>query len=138
MSAKLVKIGATALVIMLALTGLFYATLQEDVQYYKHVDEVTAEPAAWHGKRLKLHGYVDSIERRRNTLEYRFKVQNNGQVVQASYTGVVPDNFKNGTEVVLDGTLSPAGFHVERDGIMAKCPSKYEEAKGAAVKTSGS
>jgi cytochrome c-type biogenesis protein CcmE len=138
MSAKLLKIAASVVVILLALTGLFYATLQEDVQYYKHVDEVTAEPTAWQGKRLKLHGYVENIERRRNSLEYRFKVQNNGHIVQASYTGVVPDNFKNGTEVVLDGTLSPDGFHVERDGIMAKCPSKYEEAKGPAAKTSGS
>jgi hypothetical protein len=31
--------------------------------------------------------------------------------------------------VVLKGQLTPGGFHVEKDGITAKCPSKYEAAK---------
>jgi cytochrome c-type biogenesis protein CcmE len=68
-----------------------------------------------------------SIEKRPGTLDYRFKVQSNGQVVTATYTGVVPDNFKDGAEVVIKGTLGPNGFKVDdRNGIMAKCPSKYE------------
>ena len=138
MTPKALKIGASAAVIMLALTGLLLATLRDETQYYKHVDEVMADPAAWHGRRLQLHGYVEGIERKRNSLEYRFKVQSNGSVVQARYTGVVPDTFKDGSEVVLKGTLHPDGFDVERNGVMAKCPSKYEEAKGALPRTSGS
>ncbi len=61
-----------------------------------------------------------------DTLEYRFQIQNNGSVVQASYTGIVPDTFKDGSEVVLKGHLSAEGFEVEPNGVMAKCPSKYE------------
>jgi len=34
--------------------------------------------------------------------------------------------------VVIKGTLSPAGFVVEPDGVMAKCPSKYEAGKPGA------
>ncbi len=126
MSAKPVKILATVAVVTVALTGLMYATLRDETQYYKHVDEVMAGPEAWHGKRLQLHGYVAGIERKRNTLEYRFNVESNGHVVQAHYTGIVPDTFKEGSEVVLKGTLGPDGFDVERNGVMAKCPSKYE------------
>ena len=126
MTAKPIKIAASAAVVLLALSGLLFATLREDTQYYKHVDEVMAEPEAWHGRRLQLHGYVSSIERKRNSLEYRFNVESNGQVVQARYTGIVPDTFKDGSEVVLKGTLGPDGFAVERNGVMAKCPSKYE------------
>ena len=137
MSAKALKIAATVVVIVLALAGLLFATLREDTQFYKHVDEVMADPAAWQGRRLQLHGYVAGIERKRNSLEYRFNVQSNGHVVQASYTGVVPDTFKEGAEVVLKGTLSPNGFHVERNGVMAKCTSKYEPSKGALPNTSG-
>jgi cytochrome c-type biogenesis protein CcmE len=36
----------------------------------------------------------------------------------------VPDTFKNDSEVVLEGTLGPDGFHAT--GMTAKCPSKYE------------
>jgi cytochrome c-type biogenesis protein CcmE len=95
------------------------------------------EPAAWHGKRLQLHGFVTGIERKRNSLDYRFKVQSNGSVVSATYSGVVPDTFKEGSEVVLKGKLSDAGFAVERNGVMAKCPSKYEPS-AAAPSTPGS
>jgi cytochrome c-type biogenesis protein CcmE len=126
MSAKPIKIIATAVVLALALSGLLFATLREDTQYYKHVDEVMVDPEAWHGKRLQLHGYVSSIERKRNSLEYRFNIENNGHVVQARYSGIVPDTFQDGSEVVLKGMLSADGFDVERNGVMAKCPSKYE------------
>ncbi len=132
MSAKPIKIIATAVVLALALSGLLFATLREDTQYYKHVDEVVADPEAWQGKRLQLHGHVSSIERKRNTLEYRFNLESNGQVVQARYTGIVPDTFKDGSEVVLKGTLVPDGFDVERNGVMAKCPSKYEPTQAPA------
>ncbi len=90
------------------------------------------QPDAWYGKKLQLHGYVvpESILRRRDTLDYRFKVQSKGTVVGASYTGIVPDTFKDEAEVVLKGTLTPNGFEVEPNGVMAKCPSKYEAKPG--------
>jgi len=52
-------------------------------------------------------------------------VQSNGKVLPVRYTGVVPDTFKDGAEVVLKGRLGPDGFSVDKDGVMAKCPSKY-------------
>jgi cytochrome c-type biogenesis protein CcmE len=42
----------------------------------------------------------------------------------------VPDTFKDEAEVVLKGTLTPDGFTVEPNGVMAKCPSKYEPKPG--------
>jgi cytochrome c-type biogenesis protein CcmE len=139
MKAKSAKIGATVVVIALALTGLMYSTLREGTEYYKHVEEVMVEPATWQGKALQLHGFVvdKSIERRPDTLEYRFRIESKGKVVQAHYTGIVPDTFKHGSEVVLKGTLGPDGFSVAPNGVMAKCPSKYEPAKGVAPTASG-
>jgi cytochrome c-type biogenesis protein CcmE len=132
MKQKAVKIGITSLVLVLALGGLLYSTLSEGTEYYKHVEEVMVDPGAWHGKNLQLHGYVvkDSILRKPDTLEYRFKVQSKGAVVDATYTGIVPDTFKDDSEVVLKGKLDANGFHVVPNGVMAKCPSKYEAKKG--------
>lgn len=129
MTTKSIKIAVTAGILVLALGGLFYTTLSEGTEYYKHVDEVMANPSAWQGKRLQLHGYVvdNSILRKPDTLDYRFQIQNNGKVVQASYTGVVPDTFKDGSEVVLKGRLGANDrFVVDANGVMAKCPSKYQ------------
>ena len=128
MSQKTAKIGLTSLVLVLAFSGLLWTTLSEGTEYYKHVDEVMAEPQAWYGKKLQLHGHVvdGSILRKRDSLDYRFQIHANGKVVTASYTGIVPDTFKDGSEVVVKGTLGPEGFVVEPNGVMAKCPSKYE------------
>jgi cytochrome c-type biogenesis protein CcmE len=71
----------------------------------------------------------DSILKRRDSLDYQFRIESNGRVVAVRYTGVVPDTFKNGAEVVVKGRLGPDGFQVDPDGIMAKCPSKYEASR---------
>lgn len=139
MSHKATKIGLTGLIVALAFGSLLYTTLSEGTEYYKHVDEVMASPDAWYGKKLQLHGFVvkDSILRSRSSLEYRFKVHSNGQVVDATYSGIVPDTFKPDAEVVLKGVLSPDGFAVAPNGVMAKCPSKYEAKPGATGATAG-
>ena len=102
MTHKAIKVGLTSLVLALSFGGLLYSTMGEATEYYKHVDEVMTQPADWYGKKLQLHGYV------------------------------VPDTFKGEAEVVLKGTLAPDGlFTVSPNGVMAKCPSKYEAKPGA-------
>jgi len=137
MSPKTAKISLTVIVLSAAFGALFWQSLAPDMEYYKHVDEVMSAPNQWYGKRLQVHGFVakDSLLQRRGTLDYRFKVENKGSIVQASYTGIVPDTFKEGSEVVLKGTLGPHGFAVEPNGVMAKCPSKYKAEAGPVGKT---
>lgn len=135
MSSKSIKIGATVLILGLAFAGLLYSSLSGGTEYYKHVDEVMANPSLWEGKRLQLHGFVvdHSILRKPDTLDYRFQVQNNGRVVPVRYSGVVPDTFKGGAEVVLKGRLDSDGFMVDANGVMAKCPSKYQATSSPAT-----
>jgi len=144
MAHRHIKMVVTVVVLVGAFSGLLWATLRDGTEYYKNVDEVIADRAAWEGKPLQLHGYVvpGSVLRGRDaagnpTLEYRFKVQNHppraneaadARIVEASYTGIVPDTFKGEAEVVLKGRLGPTGFQTEPNGVMAKCPSKYEAA----------
>ena len=131
MKNKGLKVGLTSLVLALTFGGLLYTTMAEGTEYYKHVDEVMTDPPAWYGKNLQLHGFVQGEPaRKRDSLEYRFDVANKGKVVRAYYTGIVPDTFKAESEVVLKGRLATDGtFHVDKDGVMAKCPSKYDPAK---------
>ena len=125
MKTKALKIALTCVVLAAALGGLMYTTLAQGTEYYIHVDEVLKNPSEWQGRRLQLHGFVGDLRQRPNTLDYRFNVQFNGKVITAAYTGVVPDTFKNDSEVVLKGKLHGDGFVVDPNGVMAKCPSKY-------------
>jgi cytochrome c-type biogenesis protein CcmE len=133
MSKKVIRILATVVILGGAFITVLATSLRENAQYYKHVDEVMPQAANWYGKPLQLHGFVDegSIMKRPNSLDYRFKVKNGDSIVLASYTGVVPDTFKDGAEVVIKGRLSESGFQVEPNGVTAKCPSKYEAGASA-------
>jgi cytochrome c-type biogenesis protein CcmE len=126
MSSKLARALVTLLIVGGSLSYLFYTTLSSETEFYKHVDEVMAQPDQWYGKKMKLHGFVvdNTILVNSSTLEYRFDMQSNGQVIKAAYRGVVPDTFKSGAEVVLGGTLAKDGFHAT--DMTAKCPSKYD------------
>ena len=138
MQNKFAKIALTAVVMLSAVGGLLWYSLQQDTAYYKHVDEVMASPDQWKGKSLQLHGFVvkGSWGQKKDTLDYQFKVENKGKVVLASYTGILPDTFKEEAEVVLKGRLlTDEHFAVDPNGVMAKCPSKYEEKANYDLKT---
>jgi cytochrome c-type biogenesis protein CcmE len=134
MSHKAAKIGLTSVVLVLAFGGLLYSTLGESAQYYKHVEEVMVQPDGWYGKPLQIHGFARDIRRKRDSLDYSFEMHSKGHTVRATYTGIVPDTFKNDSEVVLQGELTPNGFHAT--SMTAKCPSKYEPQVGGPEGTS--
>jgi cytochrome c-type biogenesis protein CcmE len=140
MRQKAFKVGLTTLVLAAAFGSLLYSSLREGTEYYKHVDEVMTDPEAWYGKRLQLHGFVadGSLLRRPDSLDYRFQITKNGKIVNATYSGITPDTFKDGAEVVVKGRLSPEGFTVEPNGVMAKCPSKYQPKSGGPVRSAAS
>jgi cytochrome c-type biogenesis protein CcmE len=133
MSHKAAKIGATTLVLATVFGILMYTTLGESMQYYKYVDEVVGSQQDWTGKKLQVHGYVvpGSIGKKASRLEYRFEIERNGKKLRAFYNGIVPDTFKDESEVVLTGQLTADGFVANE--MTAKCPSKYEEANGPTV-----
>ena len=98
-----------------------YTTLSEGTEYYKHVDEVMSDPAAWQGKRMSLHGYVvdKSILAKPDTLEYRFQIQSNGKVVAARYTGVDAGHVQGWLGGRVEGPAGAARFRrvaERRDG----------------------
>ena len=139
MSHKAVKVGLTVGVLAVAFGTLLYSTMGESAQYYKYVNEVMAQPQDWYGRPLQVHGYARDIRRKRDSLDYTFEIHREGQVIHATYTGIVPDTFQNDSEVVLSGTLAADGpwrdssvanvFHAT--GMTAKCPSKYEAQSAA-------
>jgi cytochrome c-type biogenesis protein CcmE len=134
--ATAVKIMASVVVVGAAVVVMLRASMKEGAEYYKHVDEVTADVEKLRSKKLQVHGHVvdGSIEQAKGTLLYRFKIESRPPrapaVMTATYNGLVPDTFKSGAEVVAKGTLTADNqLAVSADGIMAKCPSKYEADK---------
>jgi cytochrome c-type biogenesis protein CcmE len=128
---RTLKLLLTAGVLSAAFAGLVWSTMQDGTQFYMEVEEVLADPEAWDGRALQVHGYAANVLRHPRSLDWRFEITdsvgNHVHSIQAVYSGIVPDTFDNHAEVVATGRLDGDTFYVDRDGIMAKCPSKYEE-----------
>ena len=112
------------------ITYLFYSSAGEAFEYYKHVDEIMANPSQWSHKHVQMHGFVvpgtikKRFDKEHQLIEYKFDVVNCGQQMEARYSGTVPDTFKDRAEVVLKGKLADGRFDARE--ISAKCPSKYQ------------
>jgi cytochrome c-type biogenesis protein CcmE len=54
-----------------------------------------------------------------------------GETMPVSYTGTVPDPFREGREVIITGELDEGGtFVAQKDSLVTKCPSKFSEKYG--------
>jgi cytochrome c-type biogenesis protein CcmE len=109
---------------------LFASSAGEAFEYYKHVDELMAQPAQWEHKHVQVHGFVvpgsimKKLDKEHQQIEYKFRAVNCGKELEVRYAGTVPDTFKDRAEVVCKGTLSDGKFEARE--ISAKCPSKYQ------------
>jgi cytochrome c-type biogenesis protein CcmE len=76
----------------------------------------------------KLTGKVvnGSVKRRGETLSFAIRDRNGTASVPVTYEGVVPDPFRDGREVVVDGRLQGGTFVGQRDSLVTKCPSKFQ------------
>jgi cytochrome c-type biogenesis protein CcmE len=66
-----------------------------------------------------------SIRRDGDELRFRVRDRDGTESVPVAYTGVVPDPFREGREVIVSGELRQGKFVAERDSLVTKCPSKF-------------
>ena len=64
-------------------------------------------------------------------LRFRMQDISGSSSVPIVYRGSVPDLFKVGREVRVEGRLTNGVFVAKRDSLRTKCPSKYTPAKRA-------
>jgi cytochrome c-type biogenesis protein CcmE len=88
------------------------------------------------GKTYKLTGKVvdGSITREGQTTNFRVRDRNGTASVPVSYTGTVPDPFRDGREVIVT-VNRPTGtvYKGERDSLITKCPSKFTDEKSSSA-----
>lgn len=131
-----VKMGRIAIGILLvaSATGfLVYKATGENLTYYREVDELLAATDIPEGEMIRLSGDVveGSVVKSETSRAIRFEITETGgdgaARVPIAYAGTVPDIFKPGIQVVVEGTMDPSGTF-QAETLLAKCPSKYQEA----------
>jgi cytochrome c-type biogenesis protein CcmE len=83
------------------------------------------------GRSYELTGKVvkGSVQRGGDTLRFRIRDRDGRASVPVAYNGVVPDPFREGREVIVEGELRGRTFVAERDSLVTKCPSKFTKEK---------
>jgi cytochrome c-type biogenesis protein CcmE len=86
------------------------------------------------GRSYQLTGKVVDGSIRRDGDRLRFAVRDRAgrTSIPVVYEGVVPDPFRDGREVIVNGRLVHGTLVGERDSLVTKCPSKFsDKQKGA-------
>lgn len=128
---KNTSIYVAALLLFLGGVGyLAYSGFSENSVYFLNVAEAkAATPDKLTAARL--FGTVASrgIEKHRGGPGVTFNLEdkdNASQTIVVNYSGAVPDTFKAGAEVIVEGGMGPGGRFAAKT-LMTKCPSKYQK-----------
>jgi cytochrome c-type biogenesis protein CcmE len=114
----------TALAVLALAVGLVLVAMRDSIVFFYSPSEVAQKQLA-PGQRFRLGGLVldGSLVRNEGTT-VRFVVTDLVTKLPVTYTGVLPDLFREGQGVVAEGVLGPDGvFHA--DSVLAKHDEKY-------------
>ncbi len=118
------------LILVAALVFLGYIGFMGGVTYYYEVGELLDEASSFTGQTIRVSGIV-APDVDRDGLEMRFTITDNTGIdasLPIIYTGAVPDTFKVGNQVVVEGEYTASGIF-EAESIITKCGSKYVPAE---------
>src|SRR6476469_4087176 len=123
--AGLVALGVAAALVLNA--------FQSNLVFFFTPSQVVAKEAP-QSRPFRIGGLVEqgSLTRDPNSLTVHFRVTDTAQTIPVSYTGLLPDLFKEGKGVVAQGSLGPDGsFHATE--VLAKHDANYmpPQAQGA-------
>ena len=86
------------------------------------------------GASYEMTGRVVKGTVKREGDDLRFRVADRdggGESIPVSYSGVMPDPFRGGREIVLSGEVEHGNFVGESDTLVTKCPSKFTTANAS-------
>jgi len=121
---RMVMVGAIVALVGVAV-GLALVALQENMNLFYSPSQVAAGEAPA-GHNFRLGGLVKegSVARASDSLQVRFDLSDGANAVAVSYTGILPDLFREGQGIVAQGKLRPDGIF-EADEVLAKHDENY-------------
>ncbi|HLN14688.1 MAG TPA: cytochrome c maturation protein CcmE [bacterium] len=120
------------IVLILSLAYLVYGGIQQGATYWVTVSELQQRAPGTLPARVRLGGTVQpgTIRWDASHRHLTFMVTDGQHALPVAYSGVVPDIFAEGRQVVVEGTRDPGGTF-QATTLLAKCPTKYNAADPA-------
>ncbi len=127
--AKQTKFLVGGLVVVLVMIYLVFSSLSGATQYYLTVAELKAQGPS--NRIVRVNGIVDgdSIQYDPRTLTLQFDLVDDSGRLSVMHHDVMPDMLGDGADAVVEGKYrDDSVLEVNPNGLLLKCPSKYEEA----------
>lgn len=114
-----------------AATALVLFALKDNLAFFYTPSQIKANEAP-QGRTFRIGGMVEVGSVKRQGVDVSFRVTDTAQIIPVTYTGILPDLFKEGKGVVAQGTLGPDGVFRAKE-VLAKHDENYmpPEAKSA-------
>jgi cytochrome c-type biogenesis protein CcmE len=124
--------------VIASILGTFavYTALVSDTTPLIGVAQASAGDKA--GENVKLTGKVLAFSGDASTdagLRITLADYTTNQTIPVVYHGSVPDAFKAGRQIVVDGKAASGVFHAKADSLVTKCPSKYTPGDAASAQS---
>jgi cytochrome c-type biogenesis protein CcmE len=122
---KIRLVIALSAAVLLAV-GLIYTSFSASTEAKQPSQLLSAAP----GASYELTGKVvpGSIKHEGEQLDFAVADRDNpSKSIPVTYTGTVPDPFRDGREVIVNGKVEDGTFVGEKDTLVTKCPSKFTE-----------
>jgi cytochrome c-type biogenesis protein CcmE len=116
---------ATGVVLLGVAAALVLNAFQSNLVFFFSPSEVAANKAP-QGKVFRIGGMVESgsLQRAGDGLTVTFRVTDTAKTIPVSYTGILPDLFKEGKGVVAQGRLGDNGVFSATE-VLAKHDENY-------------
>ncbi len=114
-----VVVGGVTLIILLSI--LIFVTFSGS-QVAKKPSELKSDKSLI-GKPVRLNGKVVKGSFKSLKDHYEFEVTDGRSQIKIHYSGVLPNSFDEGREIIADGVYQRGVFKAEN--LLVKCPSKY-------------
>ena len=116
-------IGLAVAVLGVAVSLVLFA-LRDTIVFF-HTPKEVAEKQVPAGKRIRLGGLVAEGSLKRGTgSNVEFAITDTAKTIAVSYTGILPDLFREGQGVVAEGKLDTSGRFLA-DYVLAKHDENY-------------
>lgn len=120
---------ALSIAVLLAV-ALIYTSFNAGTEAREPSQVLAAGPSS---ETYQMTGVVTKYKRQGSDLKFGITDREGGETeLPVSYSGVVPDPFREGREVIVTGSLDQAGvFMAQKDSLITKCPSKFSDEAAA-------
>lgn len=116
------KVIALAVVLLAGVGYLVYSSTQGSAEYYQTIPEMRAHPQS---RDVRVVGIVQpGVQKLDGGTAVRFTMVDSKQRMAVDYRGTLPDIFKPGVQVVVQGRPDAGGVFQAKE-LQAKCPSRF-------------